>query len=128
MGADIKALKISLKKAIKASPDLNQKIVAEKVGISQPYLNEILNNNKPGTFELLIDISDAIGVSIHELLAKAGTNQTYSKKIVPENKDEEQLLKYFRALDTSKKFLLLNIAADYYEYFKKFGGNDTDND
>lgn len=98
---------------IKAAPDLNQVVVAEKVGISQPYLNEILNSNKKGSFDILNRIAETVGVSIKELLPDPLTD---SDRIIPESEEEEQLLLYFRELDTQKKFLLLNIASDYCKY------------
>ena len=85
--------------------------MAEKVGISQPYLNEILNDAKPGSAELLEGIAEAIGISLRDLLS-----QDDSPKLVAETADEEKLLSYFRGLDTQKKFLLLHIAADYHQY------------
>lgn len=119
MTTQIKDLKKRLKRAIRGSPALNQKIVAEKVGISQSYLNEILNDNKTGSFDLLNGIAEAIGMTFQQLLSNSELSdppEFSEKKIVPQNKEEEQLLIYFRALNTKKRFLLLSIASDYYEY------------
>lgn len=129
MTTQIKDLKKRLKRAIRSSPALNQKIVAEKVGISQSYLNEILNDNKTGSFDLLNGIAEAIGMTFQQLLSDAELNdplEFYGKKIVPENKEEEQLLIYFRALNTKKRFLLLSIASDYYEYCNLVEGREDD--
>lgn len=111
MNTVIKNLKKKIKQVIKNSPNLNQTIVAAKIGISQPYLNEILNDHKAGTMELLCDIGNVVGIPIQDWLSGSEAS-----KIVPENKEEEDLLLYFRGLDTQKRFLLLNIAADYYKY------------
>lgn len=115
MNSKIKKLKALLKKIIKDSKELNQQVVSNRVGISQPYLNEILNDNKSGSIELLDKIADAIGVSLQNLLSQIDSNES-NKRVAVENDEEEQLLTYYRGLDTQKRFLLLNIAADYYKY------------
>ncbi len=113
MHEDLKKIKEHLKAIIKATPGLNQVVVAEKVGISQPYLNEILNSNKKGSFDLLNRIAETVGVSIKDLLSDPLAD---SSRIMPESEDEEKLLSCFRELDTKRKFLLLNIASDYCKY------------
>lgn len=113
MNANSKELKKKLKAVIKNSPDLNQKIVSKRVGISQPYLNEVLNDNKTGSFDLLNKIAEAVGVSIQTLLTE---NDQEGRCMAVENEEEKKLLLYFRELDTQKRFLLLSIASDYFKY------------
>lgn len=112
-GNRMKELKKKLKEIIKNSPELNQQIVSKRVGISQPYLNEILNNNKTGSFELLNKIADSVGVSIKTLLTE---DDQQDGKIIVENEEEKKLLAYFRELDTKKRFMLLSLASDYHKY------------
>lgn len=110
-------LKKLLKAIIKQSPELNQKIIASRIGISPAYLNEVLNDNKGGSFDLLNDIAEAANTSISELLLSSRSKKSKKIKIMfAENNDEKQLLNFFRALDTKKRFLLLSLASDYYEY------------
>lgn len=109
----ISELKKHIKNTIRSTPGLTQTIVAERVGISQPYLNEVLNSHKQGTFELLRAICEAIGFSITDWISQYNNN-----KIVIEDEEEATLITYFRGLDTKKRFLLLNIAADYFKYCK----------
>lgn len=113
MNANSKELKKKLKEVIKNSPDLNQQIVSKRVGISQPYLNEVLNDNKTGSFDLLNKIAEAVGVSIKTLLTE---NDQEGICLAVENEEEKKLLLYFRELDTQKRFLLLSIASDYFKY------------
>lgn len=110
-------MKKLLKAIIKQSPELNQKIIASRIGISPAYLNEVLNDNKGGSFDLLNDIAEAANTSISELLLSSRSKKSKKIKIMfAENNDEKQLLNFFRALDTKKRFLLLSLASDYYEY------------
>ena len=68
MEIDSKKLKNWLKRRIKETKGLNQQIIADKINISQPYLNEILNDNKSGSFDILNKIADAVGVSLKHLI------------------------------------------------------------
>lgn len=113
MEIDSKKLKNWLKRRIKETKGLNQQIIADKINISQPYLNEILNDNKSGSFDILNKIADAVGVSLKHLILELEAEKGETK-IIPENEEEEQLLIYFRGLDSNKRFLLMSIALDYY--------------
>lgn len=122
-------LKKLLKSIIRQSPELNQKIVASRVGISPAYLNEVLNDNKGGSFDLISDIAEAANTSISELLPSSSSDHSEKiQKMYAENNDEKQLLNFFRALDTKKRFLLLSIAADYYEYCRMFKSRNAKED
>lgn len=64
MSSNIIEIKKRLKEAIKETKGLNQTIVAKKVGISQPYLNEILNHSEKGSLELFNSIAKAVGLGV----------------------------------------------------------------
>jgi transcriptional regulator with XRE-family HTH domain len=125
MELELKVFKNRLKKLIKDSPHLNQQRVAAKAGISQPYLNEILNGHKTGSFELLHKIAVASGVSFQDWMTQSNPAGRW---MIAETEEEARLLGYFRKLSDSKKSLLLRIAFDYYKYCTIIEGNPTPDD
>lgn len=50
---------------------LERKDLAERSGLSYPYLSEIENGTKPGSARALRAIAEALGLELHELLEQA---------------------------------------------------------
>lgn len=79
MGFDTAMIKARLKQAIKDNPKVNQKVVASIVGISKSYLTQILNNDKTGSFDLIIKIADAAGTSLAELIGNEVRSEAFPR-------------------------------------------------
>lgn len=59
-------------KEIRESKHLMQKEVAENARISRPYLHDLENNRRGARPETYKRIADALGVTVEELMQKAG--------------------------------------------------------
>lgn len=62
MKSDNAELRERIKKAIRDNPDLNQKVVADRVGCSPGYISLLLNNQKKGDLALLAKIATVVGI------------------------------------------------------------------
>ena len=51
---------------------LTQQELAQRAGISKPYLSQIETGKRTGTAEVLSDIADALGVTLDEVMAVDG--------------------------------------------------------
>lgn len=55
---------------------LKQKNVAQKAGISAPYLNQLIKGGKENpTLQLLIKIAEAMDLTLHDLQTKPPTSE-----------------------------------------------------
>jgi len=63
-------IKQKIKNHIKKTPGINQKTVAGKMGLSNSYLNDILNNRTPGSLDMIMRIAYAAGMPFTRLLAE----------------------------------------------------------
>lgn len=59
-------------KELREAQGMMQKELAEKANVSRPYLHDLENNRRGAKPETLQRIADALGVSAHDLIAKAG--------------------------------------------------------
>ena len=59
-------------KEIRESKHLMQKELAESAMISRPYLHDLENNRRGARPETYQRIADALGVTVEELMEKAG--------------------------------------------------------
>ncbi|MBQ1779455.1 MAG: helix-turn-helix transcriptional regulator [Acidaminococcaceae bacterium] len=59
-------------KAIRMAKGINQKDLASMVGVSGPYIHDLENEARGAKRETLEKIAAALGVTIDELIGKAG--------------------------------------------------------
>lgn len=70
-------------KKIRTARTLSQIELAERVGIRQPYISQLENGicNNP-SLEILINLADALDVTITELMEGAAGNEKFSTDLV----------------------------------------------
>ena len=59
-------------KELREARHMMQKELAESAMISRPYLHDLENNRRGAKPETLQRIADALGVTVHDLIEKAG--------------------------------------------------------
>ena len=79
MAMDSEKIKARLKKFIKDNPDINQKVVAHKIGKSKSYLSQVLNNERIGSFDLIRKIAEAAGTNLEALMADDGVKKASNR-------------------------------------------------
>lgn len=58
-------------KVLRTARGLGRRELAERAGVSYPYLSEIENGSKPGSPRVLRAIAEALDAPLHELMAAA---------------------------------------------------------
>lgn len=91
-------------KRIRTSKNLSQEKLAELSDLSGPFISDIENGKKWGSFETLVSLANALNVEPYELLLPAKTNISY------DTKRAQELMKRLRAnfsdlLDTLDEYL-----------------------
>ena len=64
---------VALARIMKASGDIKQKDLAEKLGVSPPYISSVMAGNENLTVEQMSRLADAAGGSLHLTIAPKGT-------------------------------------------------------
>ena len=80
-----------------------QSDLAERSGLRQAHISQIINAERRPRFELMIPLARALGVSLHWL---AGMEPKEPGVLEP---DEEELLKAYGALDEAHRKVVLNM-------------------
>ena len=63
---------VALARAMKASGNMKQKDLAEKLGVSRPYISSIMSGNENLTIEQMSRLAAAVGGSLHVTIAPRG--------------------------------------------------------
>jgi transcriptional regulator with XRE-family HTH domain len=63
-----KDIKARLKLLIKNKPEINQKVIAARIGVSTSHMSQILDDKRRGDFNLLSKIAAEVGTSIVEII------------------------------------------------------------
>ena len=88
---------------IMAEKRLTQKELAEMTNIPQPTISAYITGGRPGSTANILKLAKALDVSIDELLGR----EIYQDN--KNDKQEEEILKIFRELNTNGQALLLQI-------------------
>lgn len=91
-------------KKIRTEKKLSQEKLAELSNLSSPFISDIENGKKWGSFETLVSIANALEVEPYELLLPPKTNVSY------DTKRTQELMKRLRSnfselVDTMEEFL-----------------------
>lgn len=91
-------------KRIRTEKKLSQEKLAELSNLSSPFISDIENGKKWGSFETLVSIANALEVEPYELLLPPRTNVSY------DTKRTQELMKRLRSnfselVDTMEEFL-----------------------
>ncbi len=91
-------------KRIRTEKKLSQEKLAELSNLSSPFISDIENGKKWGSFETLVSIANALEVEPYELLLPPKTNVSY------DTKRTQELMKRLRSnfselVDTMEEFL-----------------------
>lgn len=91
-------------KRIRTEKKLSQEKLAELSNLSSPFISDIENGKKWGSFETLVSIANALEVEPYELLLPPKTNISY------DTKRTQELMKRLRSnfselVDTMEEFL-----------------------
>ena len=83
-----------------------------RANISQAMISRIENDRANPTIDKVVSIARALNVPIFKLLDEDATlYQTY----INLKKEEQELLRYYRLVDTSEKAMIINVARVTYE-------------
>lgn len=66
-----------LKRLIQDTPDLSQRIVADRVDISESYLSGLLAGKRRAHIDLLEKVANACGTSLHSLIPLSAPREPY---------------------------------------------------
>jgi transcriptional regulator with XRE-family HTH domain len=108
---------LKLKKLIQASPDLNQRTIANKVNISESYLSSLLAGKRRAHIDLLEKLAIACGTSLQTLIPpREPIKHSNSKverliqklqidfpKITQLSDSEKRIIKMYRHLNYKRK-------------------------
>lgn len=63
---------IALARAMKANKEMNQKALADTLGVSPPYISSVMSGNENLTIEQMSRLAEAAGGSLHITIAPRG--------------------------------------------------------
>ena len=91
-------------RAFRKAQNLNQAQISEKVGISEKFYNDIETGRKWGSFETIVDLSNALGVEPYELFLPVGSVISHNER---RTKDLMKRLRsnFSELVDTMELFL-----------------------
>ena len=88
---------------------LSQKVVAEKLNISQQTYSDYENDKTEPTMEVLIQMAQLFGVTVDELLGISESSATHTPlKSDTYSAEERKLIEKYRALNPACKKLINN--------------------
>jgi transcriptional regulator with XRE-family HTH domain len=90
-GKEVRAVLAKNIKLYRGLRAMSQAALAEKAGISIPFLSDIERGNKWPYMETLINIANALKIDVYELLKPAGTGP---------NEGKDALIKYIEVCST----------------------------
>lgn len=101
---ELKDIYTSNLKTLRSQKGLSQNQVSEKANITEKFYSDIETGRKWGSFETLINISNALEIEPYELLLPQDQNVNY------DSKRTKQLIKHLRSnfcavVDTMEMFL-----------------------
>jgi transcriptional regulator with XRE-family HTH domain len=79
---------MALAQAMKASGDIKQKDLADKLGVSPPYISSIMAGNENLTVEQMSRLAEAVGCSLHVTMAQKGLRIRWIEDTLAEEKTE----------------------------------------